>query len=743
MAKFADLVKAQRESGKGVIGSLSGAYNQQNMQKFDIRNKLISRSGLAAALFPGLKGYQAQPISSKASGSMVSPALSNSPTALSSIAKDARISARNSMALPSIARNMARMVKIWGGTPAKYFDSAAEKETAKEAKFGGNGKGGGVLGKGKAGGGGGIMGMLGGVGSMLGGALGSIGSVAGSILGGIGSLLGGAASGIFGILSSALGGMGFMGILAAGAIGFVLYQIYKSLDFSKLGSGLGDAFSGIRESLSKIFGDVDNATGGKLGKFVDDVKDAFMKVTIRVSAAIETATELLMKLGGAVLKDFGGYFKNFFEENKGKIYALMAIGIMGPRALLTLPGAAITAIAAAVGAATSEKSTQKLKEDLFNTETEILKNNELLRAYKEKNPNAKSRSEGGTDYELTMLQQRDSVLKGNRDSLVKQIDEKEGSTNNANKALQELSAENISSLYDTKVQEKMAAAGTSTSPTPAGSLSGANLLDMIGAKEGGKMGYDAANKRKAGDLPGGYPGLSKMTVGEVMALQAKGEIMAAGRYQFIPKTLAGLVSGAYGKGVVKTSDIFGPEVQDRMAMALINARLEKAGSDPIKQQFQLSQEFAAIENPYSGKSNYDGLAGNKSLITTNQMQLALRGGGGAPSGGGSGGSNTPEPTRTASGSASGSSSSGSSSLMASLAEPLQQLDKFLGGALGLGSVNVADMLRDLSNETKENPMFIDNSNKNINNGGASDSSSVAANAWNKDILDVIIGRQTA
>ena len=250
MANFADLVRAQRESGKGVIGSLSGAYNQQNMQKFDIRNKLFSRSGLATALFPGLKGYQAQPISGKASNAIISPTLSNSPTQLNSIAKDARISARNSMALPSIARNMARMVKIWGGTPAKYFDSAAEKENAKEAKFGKSGKGGGVLGK-SGSSGGGIMGILGGalggIGSLLGSAVGGITSIAGSILGGIGSLLGGAASGIFSVLSSALSGMGLMGIIAAGAIGFVLYQIWKSIDFTKMGQGLGESFSSIQK----------------------------------------------------------------------------------------------------------------------------------------------------------------------------------------------------------------------------------------------------------------------------------------------------------------------------------------------------------------------------------------------------------------------------------------------------------------------------------------------------------------
>lgn len=726
MANFADLVRAQRESGKGVVGSLSGAYNQQNMQKFDVRNKLFSRSGLATAMFPGLKGYQAQPISSKASGSMISPALGNSPTALSSIAKDARISARNSMALPSIARNMARMVKIWGGTPAKYFENAAEKETAKEAKFGGSGKGGGVLGKGKAGGGGGIMGMLGGVGSMLGGAVGSIASVAGSILGGIGSLLGGAASGIFGILSSALGGMGFVGILAAGAIGFVLYQIWKSLDFSKLGGGLGDAFSGIRESLSKIFGDVDNATGGKLGKFVDDVKDAFMKVTVRVSAAVETATELLMKLGAAVIKDFGGYFQNFFEENKGKIYALMAIGIMGPRALMTLPGATIAAIAAAVGAATGERSIE-----------EVQKENSML----QKDLEAAKKGQDEIEYDQAgnvigrkSAGQRASDIEQKIKENEQYIKEKQSRVSNTKTAFEDLSVEGLTRTYDEKVQQKMAAAGASSGGSSPTAVSGANLLDLIAKGEASAAGYDSANRGKAGDTPKGIPGLSKMTVGEVMALQARKELFAAGRYQIIPDTLAGLVNS----GVVKPGDIFSPVVQDKLAMALVNRRLKRGGNDPIKQQFELSQEFASIENPYTGKSYHEGKGNNKASISTNQIQLALRGNSGTPSGGGGGGGSTPEPTRTAS----SSTSSSGSSLMASLAEPLQQLDKFLGGALGLGSVNVSDMLRDLSMETKDNPMFIDNSNKNINNGSAPESSTVAS-TWNKDILDAIIGRQTA
>ena len=184
MASFTDLVRAQRQSGKSAITSLSGAYNQLNRQKLDPRNALFSQAGLMTALFPSLKGYQASPVSKKSPTSMLSPELSGSPTALSSIARDARISARNSMALPSIARNMAQLVRIWGGTPAKYFEGARQKEEKYESKFGGGKKGLPGLGKTSGGGGFNILGMLGGIGSAAGSLLGGVGSVVGSILGG-------------------------------------------------------------------------------------------------------------------------------------------------------------------------------------------------------------------------------------------------------------------------------------------------------------------------------------------------------------------------------------------------------------------------------------------------------------------------------------------------------------------------------------------------------------------------------
>jgi hypothetical protein len=170
-------------------------------------------------------------------------------------------------------------------------------------------------------------------------------------------------------------------------------------------------------------------------------------------------------------------------------------------------------------------------------------------------------------------------------------------------------------------------------PTPGQALSGAPLLDLIAGKEAGKAGYDAANRGKAGDTPGGYPGLSKLTVGQVMDLQAQRSprvLFAAGRYQIIPDTLAGLVKS----GVVKRDEQFSPVVQDRLATELINRRLKAAGSDPLKQQLELAKEFASIAVPYdvinnkgiaikAGQSYYEGQAGNRAAISTQSIQAAL------------------------------------------------------------------------------------------------------------------------
>lgn len=150
-----------------------------------------------------------------------------------------------------------------------------------------------------------------------------------------------------------------------------------------------------------------------------------------------------------------------------------------------------------------------------------------------------------------------------------------------------------------------------TSPTPS-SPEIDDLLGAIGKAEGGSMGYDAINRGKAGDTPGGMPGLSNMSVGEVMKLQEDKKVFAAGKYQIIPSTLKGLVDS----GVVKREDKFDSATQDKLANELIQRRLAKAGDDPIKQQFELSKEFASIANPYTGVSYYAGRGNNKASIAS-------------------------------------------------------------------------------------------------------------------------------
>ena len=49
------------------------------------------------------------------------------------------------------------------------------------------------------------------------------------------------------------GGMGIWGILIAGIAGFALFSIFKSVDFSALGKGIGGVMDSIQSSLSGLF----------------------------------------------------------------------------------------------------------------------------------------------------------------------------------------------------------------------------------------------------------------------------------------------------------------------------------------------------------------------------------------------------------------------------------------------------------------------------------------------------------
>ena len=151
------------------------------------------------------------------------------------------------------------------------------------------------------------------------------------------------------------------------------------------------------------------------------------------------------------------------------------------------------------------------------------------------------------------------------------------------------------------------------------------LLDKIVAGEGG---YDSVNRGYAGDTPGGLPGLSTKTIGEVMELQNSGGLFAVGAPQFIPETLITAVKDA---GLSK-DDIFSPANQRRMAFALMTAGNKRprlaaylnGSSDDLNAAHEdLSLEWASVQGP-SGIGAYDGdSAGNFAHTSGDEIRQLL------------------------------------------------------------------------------------------------------------------------
>ena len=150
---------------------------------------------------------------------------------------------------------------------------------------------------------------------------------------------------------------------------------------------------------------------------------------------------------------------------------------------------------------------------------------------------------------------------------------------------------------------------------------------VIGRGEGN---YNSFNKGKAGDSVGSKLNLVDMTVGQIRALQKNGSIFAAGKYQAIPKTL----QGAIDAGIVSTAEKFNAEVQERIVQQYLLTAKKDRGSieDYIKSKsdnlyaanLDLAKEFASVASPVSGKSYYEGKAGNKASISVKEAQNALK-----------------------------------------------------------------------------------------------------------------------
>jgi hypothetical protein len=149
---FRDLIRKQRQSGAGVLPAIGSAAGASIREAVDIRNILFSKGSILGALFPNVKGFKADskaPRTRTSPTSLMSmggggPALSDAK--LDIISQNTKISAKNSMILPSMARdmnvmrqNIVKLVKLSGGQASTradmFFMKASERERAYESQM--------------------------------------------------------------------------------------------------------------------------------------------------------------------------------------------------------------------------------------------------------------------------------------------------------------------------------------------------------------------------------------------------------------------------------------------------------------------------------------------------------------------------------------------------------------------------------------------------------------------------------
>jgi hypothetical protein len=148
-SRLATILQNEYKS-KGIVGGAFSALGKRSLEKLDIRNALFGGSGLGSVIGQKIfgKGYSATRKTGASGVQSVSELSQNlNSSVLEEININSRISAKNSVVLPSMARdmnlmrmNIIKLVKLQGGTPSMkadmFFNRAKEREDAYERQFG-------------------------------------------------------------------------------------------------------------------------------------------------------------------------------------------------------------------------------------------------------------------------------------------------------------------------------------------------------------------------------------------------------------------------------------------------------------------------------------------------------------------------------------------------------------------------------------------------------------------------------
>jgi murein DD-endopeptidase MepM/ murein hydrolase activator NlpD len=232
-------------------------------------------------------------------------------------------------------------------------------------------------------GGSGIFGLLGG---LFSGGANFIGAVVSGLLGIVGTVGGGVLSAIGSVFRFIPGGF-LIGTVALAAVAYLLKKVSESIDFAGLkndilkGLGLDPddkentltkqilmklGFS--KENAAKIegmFSDIGTAVADAVSPAIESFKNIFSPVVKAMLIHSQAAFSLLAHGFSIMGQELKYQADKFFNDNRTEIFAAMALGLMGPAAILSPRRTAIvTGLAAAAGELTKTKTIPELEKDL-------------------------------------------------------------------------------------------------------------------------------------------------------------------------------------------------------------------------------------------------------------------------------------------------------------------------------------------------------------------------------------------
>lgn len=585
MTTFTNIYKNELKS-KGILRSLGSTVMERTRERLDARNMLFGGSGILAATGQKIfgRGYnaiQSGPGSKLATKTAeVSGLQSEAVSSLlaSSLKQESQLAiiAKNTMNNNAMARdmnvmrqNMMKLVTMSGGKASRgadmFFKSAKARENEYESKFKKDTPT-----------------------TTPTNATKSPSSFIGSMVSGI---LGGIGSGLLGGFRAVMAVAPIIGLIGIAGAAYVVKELSKLFNVEEIKNKIYDAI-GYDPASSKTFiqqmtdklDDIFKTTKfndsltwvmDKFGPTFDMLGESIAKITdittVYIQAAYKTLADSVANSG----KVIGFLFNEFFESNKGKIYAALtaglAIGVGGKSAASALVGLGAVGLAGLFGAATGTPSRDELKTIIPEKEKEIVD------FQKEKSISLQDaltqRAKGGLFVQN---------LSSNQKQLLQMYDELQRLKNiseSKNKEFEELTNPKLGSKFQEYLKEgkKNLPGGeygggykpmSSTAPSPA------SYAERIAANESAGK-YDTVFGKEFG-----APGAAKIngklvtenTIDEVSAWQKSmsgTNRQAAGKYQFMNVAAAARLAG------LSANDLFNGPNQERMMQAYTDANAKR------------------------------------------------------------------------------------------------------------------------------------------------------------------------